>query len=334
MRSSRHLQIWLVTPTRFPVKVLIADDSAVPRMILEKTLASLGHETVSAGDGLEAWERFLTFEPDVVLSDWLMPGIDGIELCRRIRTHDADNYAYFVLLTAMTEVEHAVTAMTAGADDFMVKPLERVALEATLIAARRVTALHDELRHQRSSLVRLNGLLHDDARRDPLTLLGNRLRLSEDLLATAARVERYGHSYYLAMCDIDAFKRYNDRLGHPAGDEALRAVARALASAGRAGDMTYRYGGEEFLVLLPEENLAGATLALERLRAAVQDLALPHPDNPPWGVITISGGIAESAPTRPIPADEWVRRADVALYQAKNLGRNRVVAFHETVEAA
>ena len=316
------------------MKVLIADDSAVPRMILEQTLTSLGHEVVSAADGQEAWERFLTFEPDVVLSDWLMPGIDGIELCRRIRTHDADSYAYFVLLTAMTEVEHAVTAMTAGADDFMVKPLNRVALEATLIAARRVTALHDELRDQRSTLVRLNSLLHDDARRDPLTLLGNRLRLSEDLAAIAGRVERYGHSYYLAMCDIDFFKRYNDTLGHPAGDEALRTVARTLAGATRAGDMTYRYGGEEFLILLPEGSLARATQAIERIRAAVQDLAMPHPDNPPSGVITISAGIAESNPARPIPADEWVRRADIALYEAKGLGRNRVVAYQEIGEAA
>jgi diguanylate cyclase (GGDEF)-like protein len=320
--------------TRYPVKVLIADDSAVPRMILEQSLASLGHDTVSASNGQEAWERFVAFQPDVVLSDWLMPGVDGIELCRRIRTHDADRYAYFVLLTAMTEVEHAVTAMTAGADDFMVKPLDRVALEAMLIAARRVTALHDELRDQRSKLVRLNSLLHDDARRDPLTLLGNRLRLSEDLAGAAARVERYGHSYCLAMYDIDYFKRFNDTLGHLAGDEALRAVAQALASGVRAGDMAYRYGGEEFLILLPEQTLASGALALDRLRLAVQGLGLPHPDNPPAGVVTISGGIAESTAADPLTVGEWLRRADVALYQAKALGRNQVVAFEEAMEAA
>ena len=316
------------------MKVLIADDSAVPRLILEKALTSLGHETVTASDGQEAWERFLTFQPDVVLSDWLMPGVDGIELCRRIRTHDSDRYAYFVLLTAMTEVEHAVTAMTAGADDFMVKPLDRVALEATLIAARRVTALHDELRDQRSKLVRLNSLLYDDARRDPLTLLGNRLRLSEDLATAAARVQRYRHSYCLAMYDIDFFKRYNDQLGHPAGDEALRTVAQALAGAVRAGDMVYRYGGEEFLILLPEQTLLTATAALDRVRASVEDLALPHPDNTPSGVVTVSAGIAESTASRPLAIDEWLRRADVALYRAKALGRNQVVAFERALEAA
>jgi two-component system cell cycle response regulator len=316
------------------VKVLIADDSAVPRLILEQALASLGHETVSAADGQEAWERFLLFEPDVVLSDWLMPGVDGIELCRRIRTHDADRYAYFVLLTAMTEVGHAVTAMTAGADDFMVKPLDLIALEATLIAARRVTELHDELRDQRSTLVRLNSLLHDESRRDPLTLLGNRLRLTEDLAARATRTERYGQSQYLAMCDIDFFKRYNDRLGHPAGDEALRAVAQALAGSARPGDMAYRYGGEEFVIVLRERSLGTATTALDRIRVAVEDLALTHPDNPPSGVVTISGGIAESTAARPIALEEWLRRADVALYRAKALGRNRVVAFEAINEAA
>src|SRR5260221_1703228 len=138
------------------MKVLIAEDSAVPRLILEKTLASLGHETASAADGTEAWERDQAFAPDIVLSDWLMPGMDGIELCGRIRSDQTDRYTYFVLLTAMTEVEHVITAMAAGADDFMVKPLERTAVEAALIGGQRVVGLHEELRLQRASLERLN----------------------------------------------------------------------------------------------------------------------------------------------------------------------------------
>jgi diguanylate cyclase (GGDEF)-like protein len=136
------------------------------------------------------------------------------------------------------------------------------------------------------------------------------------------------------MFDIDYFKRYNDQLGHPAGDEALRAVAQALAGAARSGDMAYRYGGEEFLVLLPEQTLASATVAVERLRDAVQELGLRHPENPPSGVVTISGGIAESTADDPIAVDEWLHRADVALYRAKALGRNRVVAFEDAMEAA
>ena len=316
------------------MKILIADDSAVPRLILEKTLSSLGHETASASDGEDAWTRFQAFQPDVVLSDWLMPGIDGIELCRRIRGLESDRYTYFVLLTAMTEVEHTVTAMTAGADDFMVKPLDRSRLEATLISARRVTALHDELRDQRAALVRLNSLLYDDARRDPLTLLGNRLQLMEDLTAAASRVERYGHSYCLALYDVDFFKAYNDTFGHPAGDHALRRVAQVLAGSVRAGDMAYRYGGEEFLILLPEQSLVTAGAAVERTRAAVQAMALPHPGNEPIGTLTVSAGIAESSPAQPLDVEEWLRRADIALYMAKDRGRNRIVTFETGLEAA
>jgi PleD family two-component response regulator len=129
-----------------------------------------GSRDVTTEDGQDAWERFLSFQPDVVLSDWLMPGVDEIELCRRIRTHDADRYASFRAADRKAEVEHAVTAMTAGADDFMVKPLDRVALEATLIAGRRVTALHDELRDQRSKLERLNSLLYEWLRRADFAL--------------------------------------------------------------------------------------------------------------------------------------------------------------------
>jgi diguanylate cyclase (GGDEF)-like protein len=316
------------------VKILIADDSPVPRLILQKTLATLGHETVSARDGSEAWALFQTFQPDVVLSDWLMPGMDGIELCERIRGLEIDRYTYFVLLTAMTELERAVTAMTAGADDFLVKPLDRFKLEAALIGARRVTALHDVLRDQRAAMERLNSLLFDDARRDPLTHLGNRLRLDEDLAAAASRIERHGQTYSLALYDIDHFKDYNDNFGHPAGDEALRRVAQVLAGSVRVGDMAYRYGGEEFVILLPDQDLATATAAVERTRAAVEALALPHPANLPSGSITVSAGIAESSRTTPLDVGAWLRQADVALYQAKAGGRNRVVAFEPAVVAA
>jgi diguanylate cyclase (GGDEF)-like protein len=324
-----------VTPgTRFVMKVLVADDSAVPRLILEKNLTALGHEIAAAADGDEAWALYQSFAPDVILSDWLMPGLDGIELCRRIRSDPIDRYTYFVLLTSMTEVEHVITAMVAGADDFMVKPLERTALEATLIGARRVTELHEQLRDQRASLERLNSLLFDDARRDPLTLLGNRLRLSEDLAAAVARVERYGHSYCIALLDIDFFKRYNDRFGHPAGDLALRSVAQVLAGSVRAGDMVYRYGGEEFLILVPEQTLATAAVVLDRVRRAVEDLRLPHPDNPPTNAVTVSGGVAATDATSNLSVNDWLRRADQALYQAKATGRNRVVAFDSDLEAA
>jgi two-component system, cell cycle response regulator len=307
------------------VKVLVADDSAVPRLILERTLRSLGHETVTVVDGHEAWAIYPVFQPDVILSDWMMPGMDGIELCRRIRAAHTDRYSYFVLVTAMTEVEHVITAMAAGADDFIVKPLQQTALEATLIGAARVTALHEELRTQRSALERLNGLLHDDARRDALTMIGNRLRLSEDLAAAVAEIDRTGRPSCIALLDIDLFKRYNDVLGHPAGDVALRSVGQALAGSIRGVDTVYRYGGEEFLILMPDQTLEEATAAIEGVRTAVEHLGIPHPDNPSSRVITISGGLALATPGAPTDVNDWLRRADVALYEAKAAGRNTIV---------
>jgi two-component system, cell cycle response regulator len=316
------------------VKVLVADDSAVPRLILERTLQSLGHETLTAVDGNEAWDRYLAFQPDVILSDWLMPGMDGIELCGRIRAAQSDHYTYFVLVTAMTEVEHVITAMAAGADDFIVKPLQQTALEAALIGAARVTALHEQLRTQRAALERLNSLLHDDARRDSLTMIGNRLRLSEDLAAAVAQIDRSGLPSCIALLDIDHFKPYNDVLGHPAGDIALRTVGQALAGTIRGADSVYRYGGEEFLILLPGQTLKTATVALERVRAAVERLGIPHADNPPSGVITISGGLAMASPGVSNDVNDWLRQADLALYQAKAAGRNQIVVFQRESDAA
>ena len=315
------------------MRILVADDSAVPRMILEATLRSLGHETASAVDGDEAWTRYLTFRPEVVISDWLMPGMDGIELCGRIRAEQADRYTYFVLLTAMTEVEHVVTAMAAGADDFMVKPLEQTSLEATLIGARRVTDLHVALREQRASLERLNSLLYDDARRDSLTSLGNRLRLSEDLATSVARAERSGHAFSIALLDIDHFKTYNDTLGHPAGDVALRSVAQAMAGSVGGTDMVYRYGGEEFLILLPEQSALAANVAIERVRRTVEALGIPHAGKAGANVVTISGGVAELNRAEPMTVNDWLRQADTALYAAKSSGRNRVTVFDPAIGA-
>jgi diguanylate cyclase (GGDEF)-like protein len=210
------------------------------------------------------------------------------------------------VLTGAADEEAARATMEAGADDLMIKPLDPSQLERKLIAAGRVTALHRRM--------------HDDARHDALTGVGNRLRLAEDLEALCGRVERYGHVYCVALFDVDGFKAYNDAAGHRAGDDVLRGVAGALRGSIRSGDTLYRYGGEEFLVLLPEQSLDSAELAAERLRAAVEALGLPRPDG---GIVTVSAGVAgfESPSCTP---DELFELADKALYRAKAEGRNRV----------
>jgi diguanylate cyclase (GGDEF)-like protein len=185
-----------------------------------------------------------------------------------------------------------------------------------------VTDLHDRLREQRGALETLNRRLHEDARRDPLTGLGNRLSLREDLLEYLGRPGKPGGC--IALCDIDFFKRYNDREGHLAGDEILAIVAATLRDAVRAGDRVYRYGGEEFLVILPGATIDEGEAAMERIRAAVEDRAIVHRDSDVAGVVTISCGVAFADPIDGKPLQDCIRRADEALYAAKAAGRNGV----------
>ncbi|MEA2283871.1 MAG: hypothetical protein QOK21_4478 [Solirubrobacteraceae bacterium] len=298
------------------MKVLIADDEPGTRLLLATTLERLGHECIAASDGDEAWRRFTAEQPAVVVTDWQMPGLDGTELARRIRERRTADYTYVVVLTGAADEASARAAMEAGADDVLLKPLDAADLERKLIAAERVTATHRRL--------------HADARHDPLTGIGNRLRLAEDLEAVCGRVERYGHAYCVAIADVDRFKGYNDAHGHPRGDDVLRAVAETLRETVRTGDSVYRYGGEEFVVLLPEQSLAGAEQAAERLRAAVEALALPHPGGD-W--VTISIGVAGLGDGSCAP-DALFDTADRALYEAKEAGRNRVHARSVATEAA
>ncbi len=316
------------------MRILIAEDESVSRLVLHRAVEQLGHACLVATDGEEAWARYRGAEIDVVISDWMMPGLDGIELCRLVRDQPRDTYTYFILLTALEDKRFFLAGMEAGADDYLTKPLDRDELYVRLLAAERVTKLHRQLAESRAELERTNRALFESARTDPLTGLGNRLRLHEDLRALEAAVERYGHSYCAALFDVDQFKSYNDRYGHLAGDQVLRTVAQVVTSHCRAGDTAYRYGGEEFLVILPEQSLDAATVAVERLRSAVETLRIPHVDNLPGRVLTISGGLAMLGPGERLGSEAWLARADLALYLAKRSGRNRVATHQDTVLAA
>jgi two-component system chemotaxis response regulator CheY len=306
------------------VLILVVDDSRTYRELLTETIREFGHDYETAEDGLQGWERFRSGGADVIVSDWMMPGLEGVEFCRRVRQETGRPYTYFILLTALEDKRHLVEAMEAGADDYLNKPFDREDLRARLIAASRVTSLHRRLARQQSELENLNRELHDQARRDPLTGVGNRLRLREDLDALAGRVERYEHRYSIALCDIDEFKRYNDSQGHTAGDTVLRTVAEALVSVSRRGDVVYRFGGEEFLILFPEQELSSAVLAAERMRRQIEALGLPHPASQLASVVTLSIGVAQLEPGD--TPDTVLHRADEALYRAKETGRNRVNA--------
>jgi diguanylate cyclase (GGDEF)-like protein len=313
------------------MRVLIVEDSRASLAILERAVGALGHRCLTAGDGLSAWKLFCDEGADVVISGWVMPGIEGDELCRRVRS--SEHYAYFILLSAHGDKGHVMRGMEAGADDFLHKPLDLDELEARLAAASRVTALHRQLSVQHAELRRLSETASAQARCDPLTGIGNRLRMTEDLEVLESRATRYGQRYAVALCDIDHFKAYNDACGHQAGDEALRRVAQALAANCRSGDMVYRYGGEEMLIVLAEQELAGALAAGERMRAVVEALRIAHPKSLAGDLVTISVGVAQSGEGDARTGAGLVEAADAALYRAKAAGRNQV-AGGEQVAAA
>ncbi len=306
------------------MRVLIAEDDAVPRLILKLAVEKFGHECLVAEDGSEAWDIYQNANVQVIISDRIMPGLDGLELCRRVRESPGSGYTYFIFLTALGEKEQLFAGIQAGADDYLTKPFDPDELRVRLLVAARITALHQELEQQKRELERLNQELFEQGRRDPLTHLGNRLRLMEDLTVVAGTAERYGKRYCAMMCDLDNFKSYNDFYGHLAGDEALRTIAQAILKNCRDGDMAYRFGGEEFVIVLPEQTTATAAIAAERLRKAVQALALRHESKTPPGVVTISVGVAALEAHEPKATHLWLKRADEALYRAKQAGRNCV----------
>ncbi len=299
-----------MAPGSVPLHVLIADDDAVSRFMVRSAVERLGHVCTVAADGGEALTAFDRDRPSVLITDWRMPGLDGTALTRRVRKRAADGYTYVIVLTGEADEEAARQAMEAGADELIEKPLDALALERQLIAARRVIGTHDRLLA--------------DARVDALTGIPNRRAMNEELSVLRMRAVRYGHDLAAVLLDLDRFKAYNDLSGHLAGDALLRRIADTLRTSLRGSDSIYRYGGEEFLALLPDQEAVSAQIAAERLRASVTGLALAHPAG---GLVTISGGIAALRDGE--SAEQLLARADSALYAAKQAGRDCVQAADE-----
>ncbi len=310
-------------PPARPLRVLVVEDEKASREALGKAVRLLGHDCRTAQDGLEAWEMHQKERADVILSDWKMPRLDGLELCKRTREAEDDSgaYTYFIFMTGFDDREHLLQGMAAGADDYHTKPIDIDELQARLGSAARVIALYRRLAEKNASLRRESQNSFRLARIDPLTEIPNRLRMNEDLDVLWSRSKRYGHRYCAALCDVDWFKAYNDHFGHLPGDEVLRKVAQAIKNELRQGDALYRYGGEEFLVILPEQSLSEAMQAMERVRSRIEGLAIPTVTQK--CIVTVSIGVAALAPGDPV-AESWLRRVDHALYKAKANGRNRV----------
>jgi diguanylate cyclase (GGDEF)-like protein len=296
--------------------VLVVDDDEIAARALRRVIENLGHRCVVAPDGARALEIVATSQVDIVFSDWRMPALDGLELCRAIRAL-GERYIYFILMTGSHERRGLLDAMRAGADDYLEKPLDIDTVEARLLCAQRVLHVHETLRQRNRTLRRDSQRFLEISRVDALTGVGNRRSLGDDLAVARDALGRYGTACAVAMCDVDHFKTYNDAFGHIAGDHALKQVVGAIERALRASDRVYRFGGEEFVVLLPEQDRTRARAAMERVRKAVERSA----------PVTISVGITE---LRRDDLDETaIERADEALYEAKRSGRNRVVVTHD-----
>lgn len=300
------------------MKVLIADDSAMSRKLLRTTLERWHYEVVEAQDGEAAWEILKEQNaPHIAVLDWVMPGITGPEVCRRVREHRQEPYTYILLLTSKNTKEETVEGMEAGADDYIVKPYHEHELQVRLRAGKRIIELQTELLNAREEL-------RERAAKDLLTLLPNRSSIVDGLQRELARCHRDQRTVGIILLDLDHFKDVNDSLGHFAGDVVLRETATCLRSNMRPYDLVGRYGGEEFLVVLPNSDLPQTVVQAERIRARLSELKL-FVDGRELN-ITASFGVTVSDGLERLP-EQLIRVADEALYRAKNAGRNCVAAL-------
>jgi diguanylate cyclase (GGDEF)-like protein len=311
------------------VRVLLVDDSRVARELTASYLLEMGHPVAQAADGAAALELYRSQQVDLVLLDVEMPGMDGYQVARRMRDHDAaDHWVPIIYLSgrvADDDVEHGIEA---GGDDYISKPVSPTVLRAKLKAMHRLTDVQARLREVTTELQHVNRELVVQSALDALTGIPNRRSFDRALEREWQRGRRTGKPVSLIMGDVDFFKRYNDAYGHHRGDECLQAVASALARGVlRPGDLVARFGGEEFVALLPETGLPGGTQIAERLVGAVRALALPHEHSDTAPHVTMSFGVAACVPEASITADQLLETADAALYRAKGEGRDRV-AWH------
>ncbi len=298
------------------MKILIAEDDLTTRQLLKVILAKWGYDVTDTANGSEALRALQSEEaPRLAILDWKMPGMDGPEICRIIRREGNEHYTYIILLTAQDRDEDLVTGMEAGADDYITKPFKTSELRVRLRAGRRIIELQNELLDAREILKR-------QASYDSLTGLLNRGEILRILKNELAKADREGHPVALIMADIDSFKKINDTYGHMAGDIVLRLTSERMVSLMRSYDFVGRYGGEEFMIVLPGSDLDGAVALAERLRQSINDDAMDTPE----GIIptTISLGVALSDGDSKLNIEALIKTADSALYKAKKNGRNRV----------
>lgn len=302
------------------MKILVADDSEMTRMILQGRLTQWGYEIISARDGYEAWNILQKKgRPRIILLDWMMPNMNGIELCKKIRQHIKEPYIYIILLTAKKGKQDLIEAMDAGADDFISKPFDPHILKVRLRAGKRITNLQNELIAAREKL-------RIQATHDSLTQLFNRSEVMNMMARELSRSRRDSSSIGVLMIDIDFFKSINDTHGHLVGDEVLIKLAEQMRQCTRRYDTIGRYGGEEFIIVLPQCGESEVHCVAERLRTTVCNNDYETQEGPVH--VSISLGATWVTPSeQKCDAVDLIKIADQALYAAKHQGRNKTILF-------
>lgn len=318
------------------LSILAVDDDALSLKLLERTLVKAGHRVVCASDGIRALELALETNPQVVIADWMMPHMDGIELCKAMRRVECGRDTFFILLTGRAEEDRVVEAFDAGIDDYVVKPFNSRVLMARIKGGHRVIELKAKVEHDRQLILKqvaelgqLTRKLDTAAHTDVLTELPNRRYIMKQLEREWHAAVRANKPLSVVMIDIDHFKKVNDLYGHDVGDLVLKETARLLRNASRQGEELARLGGEEFLIVCTGTTEAQAAAGAERLRVAVEAHEITSPGF--TGRVTISLGVAgRSAGMDGI--DAFLKAADDAVYEAKHAGRNCVIAAGQSID--
>ena len=308
------------------MRILVAEDNVVFQKILENNLKAWGYEVILASDGAEAW-KLLSGEnpPQLVILDWMMPGMSGVEICKKVRQENREPYTFIILLTALHGEDELVAGMEAGADDYVTKPFNPAELRVRLRAGCRVVELQNDL-------VKAREALRVKATHDPLTGLWNHEEIFRLLDLELFRAERQKTPVGIVLADIDHFKKINDTYGHLAGDQALRTVAQQMLKLVRSYDSIGRYGGDEFLLVLPGCDRANLSSFCARLRNALQENKAASPAGPISLTLSLGGIVYEQH--RGINATTLLHETDTALYRAKNAGRDQLVIAENVPGAA